>query len=257
MNNNKDISKGPREESYVSDGLNAKKYENWRHKFDDFFDCEQYFMQNHFANTTTLLDLGGNSGGLYGALNEKFPKICYTSLDLDAKALENGRKIYPNANFIEGNFFNIKLDEQFDTVSYLQQLYYYPNWNETLKKVLSFADRNVFIESRFRIDGNTITDPNLSFTYYLGMCDSKWTDTDRKVPWIVINIYEFINFILNDFPVSKLEIYGYYQNPPPPHFIPMNKKQVVAACCWITLDRENLKHGRNAEVILNIPNSFY
>ena len=85
MNKNKDISKGPREESYVSDGLNAKKYENWRHKFDDFFDCEQYFMQNHFANTTTLLDLGGNSGGLYGALAEKFPKICYTSLDLDAE----------------------------------------------------------------------------------------------------------------------------------------------------------------------------
>tara|TARA_B100001057_G_C22376068_1_gene766543 strand:+ start:275 stop:529 length:255 start_codon:yes stop_codon:yes gene_type:complete len=79
----------------------------------------------------------------------------------------------------------------------------------------------------------------------------------QKVPWIVINIYEFINFIINDFAFSKLEIYGFYQNPSPPHFLPMNKKQVVAACCWIILDRENLKHGRNAEVTLNIPNSYY
>ena len=190
-------------------------------------------MQNHFANTTTLLDLGGNSGGLYGALNEKFPKICYTSLDLDAKALENGRKIYPNANFIEGNFFNIKLDEQFDTVSYLQQLYYYPNWNETLKKVLSFADRNVFIESRFRIDGNTITDPNLSFTYYLGMCDSKWTDTDRKV-LIGINIYEFIS-MLNDFPVSKLEIMDITKT----YYAHTYEQKTSSSCMLlITLDRK-------------------
>ncbi|MBO1224053.1 MAG: class I SAM-dependent methyltransferase [Candidatus Scalindua sediminis] len=236
---------------------NVDEYKLWRHQFEDYFNCEKYFMENHFENTDTVLDVGGSSGGFYGALREKYPNLNYTSLDTDEKALDIGRKLYPDANFFNSGFFEYTPKKRFSAVIYFQQLFLSPNWKEALNKLVSLADKNIFIESRFRLDGNTITDPEVSFSYYNGLKDFKWSDNAKRVPWIVVNVYEFVTYCLGSFPISRLEIYGYYQNPPPPHFIPMDRKKVVAACCWITLDRDNVEDGRNATVKWNLPDSNY
>jgi len=228
-----------------------------RHQFEDYFDCERYFMDSHFENIFTVLDISGKDGGFYGALRERYPDLKYSSLDTDKKSLENGKKLYPNAKFIHSDFFTYTPQERFDVVVYFQQLPLSLNWKRVLGKLVSLSDQNIFIECRFRLDGSTISDPDLSFSYYYGLKDSKWNDNAKKVPWIIVNAYEFVSYCLGSFPVSKLELYGYYQDPPPPHFVPMDRKRIIAACCWITLDKIHLIDGRNAIVEWNIPGTSY
>ena len=57
-------------------------------------------MENHFHGTGRILDVGGSSGGLFGAIKEKYSDIKYTCFDIDDEAIEYGKKLYPNADFI-------------------------------------------------------------------------------------------------------------------------------------------------------------
>jgi len=88
-----------------------------------------YFRSLHETlRKETVLDFGSNYGMFLDSGKQFFPQEQYTGIDVDLEAIDEGRKLFPNARFIHYNRYNPMynplgdknawpdLDEKFDTV---------------------------------------------------------------------------------------------------------------------------------------------
>lgn len=76
-------------------------------KIDYYADTFTYFKTLH-PNITNgnVLDYGSNYGMFLDSSNGKFSEFNYTGIDVDSVALDDGRKLFPNAVFIKSQQFN-------------------------------------------------------------------------------------------------------------------------------------------------------
>ena len=76
-------------------------------KIDYYKDTYSYFKKiNPAINTGTLLDYGCNYGTFLDSSRGEFSQFNYTGIDVDVGALDAGRKMFPNATFVESYQFN-------------------------------------------------------------------------------------------------------------------------------------------------------
>lgn len=63
-----------------------------------------------------VLDIGSGLGDFYGFLQDRDIECDYLGVDIVPNFVQNAKKRYPNARFVEQNLFTRELDQQFDFV---------------------------------------------------------------------------------------------------------------------------------------------
>lgn len=191
--------------AYTKGKLNQLLYSSWRTKLEDFFESERQFLTKEFITPqATVLDIGGACGGFGKALQEIEPAIHYTCMDPDNNAIEYGRENFPEFEFKLGFFpDDLPLIKQYDYVIILALFPQLEDWKKHIASMTNVSRGYVNFSCLIRLNGSTVVDKDVSYFYYL--------DSGERVPQIIHNLYELINFCLIDVhKVKKLKFYGYH-----------------------------------------------
>jgi hypothetical protein len=170
----------------------------------------------------SILDVGGATGAIGNVLQKKFnQKYDYTCIDVDEKAINKGKKLYPDLNFIKGYFPNNLGKRKYDLVILTGWFAQVIEWKKLLKELCNRSKKFVNVAVNFRLEGTTVIDPDVSYVYYL--------DTNIRVPEITHNIYEFMNYAsCHELSAKKISFYGYTRpSKPTSAYRPLARKNQV------------------------------
>jgi len=209
---------------YEAGNLNSELYSNFRIKYNQLWESERAFLnKKYLQDGMSILDVGGASGALGDILQKKFDhKYDYTCIDPDSKAINKGKILYPNLNFIKGYFPNdLPKLKKYDLVILTGWFAQVIEWKKLLTELCSRSKKFINIALNFRLEGTTVTDPDLSYVYYL--------DTGIRVPEITHNIFEFINYVsCHELLAKKIMFYGYTRpQKPTSAYRPLERKKQI------------------------------
>lgn len=157
------------------------------------------FQENRFLIETlkndevkSVVDVGCATGTTYRLLknNFKYNDFLYKGFDISEVAIQQALSIYKKELFFSSNkydFKDLKIGERDiifsrDTVMHQEEPLYF------LEKLIKYTSRYLILRLRTRDEGKTIWDVNQSCQMHY---DMYW------MPYIVINIDELIDFIIN------------------------------------------------------------
>jgi 2-polyprenyl-3-methyl-5-hydroxy-6-metoxy-1,4-benzoquinol methylase len=210
-----------------------------RTKLEDFYESEKYFLtKNIIKPNMTILDIGCASGGLGAAIiNSIEPTVKYTGIDVDSKAIELGKKNFPDLELIKGAYPKNAPKKKYDMVVVLNLFEQIPDWKDFLLSLTNHSNKFVNIGLTLRKSGPTIIDKEVSYGYYY--------DSGVRVHKIIHNIYELMNFCcVEEMRVKKISFYGYHIDRPASHasdFRPLPQKEQIRGNLLLELPDKKIK----------------
>lgn len=196
------IGQGDRyEDAYLFD-QNAEIYQEFRDCYARFYPSEQHAVDTAVADGATVLDVGCNTGGLFVALDERHTGLRHTGIDPDPRSLAIAAAAHPGAELIEGYFPDDRLEGRtFDAVFCLSLYTHFTEWKSMLAAMSRLSTGTLVVDVALTLEGPTITDPDVSYTYYLA--------SGVRVPYVIINARQFINFCFTEqVDAESVEIVG-------------------------------------------------
>lgn len=193
---------------FISGTLNADRYSTSRVKIEDFFESERYFFDKVIKPGISILDIGCAAGGLGHAVMTSVEKnIQYWGIDPDKRAIDYGRRHFPDLNFIEGWFpDDLPAGMKFDLVIMTSVFNQTPKWKELLFDLVNASKKYVLIAACTKLEGQAIVDKDISYFYYL--------DSGERTFQVIHNLYHLINFCcIHEIGAKKITYYGYKGKP--------------------------------------------
>lgn len=228
--------------------INTQSYIDNRHKEEDFFRSELYFLKCIVPQVYTILDIGSACGGFFNVCQSWNPEIKYTGLEMNANSVEIANKKYGSdqrAQFILGQFPESKIEgviPPYDLVNIFEIIFFNQNWMEWIDAIVMKTAKYATFTNRVRLKGSTVMDPNLSYALYVR--------SDQIIPYFVFNIYEFINYLKHPkHGLKQISIFGYPMPDNPFHCLPLPNSEIY--CTAFLLEKGKPK-GPFADVFINI-----
>jgi len=135
---NRDSQKTQRLDEWQSlDDQGYKYHQNqWTQPKESTLAFEE-FVSTYLENSNNVLDLGAGAGAATAYLANKYPRVRFTALDYSKELIEIGKSIsasknIKNLNFIQGDWYNLKLNEDYDSCISLQTLSWLPDYQDPL-----------------------------------------------------------------------------------------------------------------------------
>lgn len=222
-----------------------KKYDEVR-SWEQRFRSEVFFLEKIIKPGMSVLDVGCAAGDLYLALKEKCQDIDYTGLDITANMLQKAKKICHGAKFIHGNLLvsiPFAKGTVFDSVTATGVFQHEPEFTVLLQRMLELSKQYVLFDLKLFHTHKTICDIDIAYCNH-----------EPRIFFIVYNIHELIQQLLQISNLESISIFGYYSG--------VNKsvrladsidEQVCSAHVLLTQNGENCK---NIHLELNLPESM-
>ncbi len=210
-----------------------------RTKLEDFYESEKYFLtKNIVKSNMTILDIGCASGGFGSTILENIePTVKYTGIDIDSKAIELGKKNFPDLELIKGTYPEDVPKKKYDMVVVLNLFEQIPDWKKFLLSLTSHSNKFINIGLTLRTAGSTIIDKDVSYGYYY--------DSGERVHKIIHNIYELINYCcIEEMRIKKISFYGYHIDRPASKasdFRPLPQKEQIRGNLLLELFDKKIK----------------
>jgi hypothetical protein len=240
------IQKPTNTKTVFDSDINTNIYINYRHKEEDFFRSELYFLKDIIPKFKTILDIGSACGGFFNICRSWNPKIEYTGLEMNANSVDIANKQYgldQNAPFILGQFPDQNTESfKYDLVNVFEIVFFAQNWMEWIDAITAQTSKYATFTNRVRLSGSTVMDPNLSYALYLR--------TDEIIPYFVFNLNEFLNYLKHPkHGLKSISVFGYPMPHNPYHCLPLPSNEVY---CTAFLLQKGKPKGPFAEVHMNI-----
>lgn len=140
-----------------------------RKNFDSFYNTEKEVISKVFSNFNldkkiSVLDIGCATGGLFSGLKEIHPRIRYTGIDIDKKAIEFAIKSHPEASFKNDNyqsFLNNQKEDSYDVIFSLSCIDWDTinspkgDFSEILKRIFKYVKPGGNLIFSIRLSDNT------------------------------------------------------------------------------------------------------
>jgi len=198
---------------YETDSIEAFYKEN-RIEWDDFYPSEKVMFEKLKLNIdSSVLDIGCGCGGLGKALNSRFHVENYVGIDINAKAINTARTLFPEYTFVADDILDLKPNtlhkNKFDVVVSLSCI----DWNIEFDRMLEVAMEyvkpgGVFLSS-FRLSSEAKSSLLSESYQYINFRNQQ---EGEKAPYIILNPNDLFNRLLQ-FKPSEIEGYGYWGPP--------------------------------------------
>jgi SAM-dependent methyltransferase len=209
--------------AYQTDQL-ARYFASNRITWEQFYESERaIFTQLHLDGSHRVLDIGCGCGGLGIALRERFGVQQYVGAEINLLAVEVGRKMNPNAQFLCGDILDLSCTslcgEYFDLVVSLSCI----DWNIEFVEMLNAAWSHVlpggYLVSTFRLTTEAgCRDLDQSYQYI--SCDGLLEG--ERAPYVVVNAKTLATLLL-DLNPSAIRAHGYWGTPSATAITPYEK----------------------------------
>ena len=158
-----------------------------------------------------ILDIGCGCGGLRNALRERYGIENYTGLDINLKAIQEGKKMNPKINLYCGDVLNFSEDQlgSFDIVVSLSCIDWNIEFHSMLDKAWSFLKNGKLILSIRLCKDEGIQDINNSYQYI----NFNGTNQGEIAPYNIFNTSEWLKTVKKLPNISEIYGYGYYGKP--------------------------------------------
>ena len=158
---------------------------------------------------SNILDLGCACGGLYKILREKFKINNYVGIDINKQCIEHAKELYRDIKFIADDVSHMKDSEllgMFDFVISFGFIDCSNSFYKTFNKIVKYLkpDGKIIFDLRLT-NKKDLLDINESFQYL----DYTGEKTGEKIPYNVLNIKNFTEYLSNKFPNYNCYSIGY------------------------------------------------
>jgi hypothetical protein len=195
-----------------------------------------------------ILDGGCATGGYYMVLNEQFPGIDYSGIDLTPAMISRATKNYPGGKFKICSIAEITYeDNTFDTVfsSDVRMHLNQENCDKSLTELYRVSKKNLVLTTRLKEKGEEIVDITRSYQ----------TQESGHVEYNLFLLSKYIQDIKNLKPTpKKITIVGEYNVPHYDVTLPNNEKNYIRAD--VTIEKGD---GSTTETVVDIQikNKFF
>jgi SAM-dependent methyltransferase len=206
-------------------GAKKSSIEYWannRNRFSELYPSERHFLGNCLENITTVLDVGCAAGGGASFCTEINSKVNYTGIDICGNLIVQARKKYNSiGSFYQYDGKNIPFGNKcFDLIFSFGVIHYLIHWKNIVAQMVENSKRFTLFDLRLT-EEETFSDPEIS--YQKIAYNEKWDGT-TKVPYIVLNIEEALNYLKGLLGEGdRVESCGYYSSPTSLAITPLDK----------------------------------
>lgn len=198
---------------YTADEIEAF-YKNHRIRWDQFYESERVMMERLGMNAgSSVLDIGCGCAGLGLALKERFGTTAYTGVEINSRAAESGRVLYPESRIFDADILDIPEEElpadSFDFVISLGCIDWNVRFFDMLEKAYSYVRPGGFFMSSFRLTPHeSINDMQRSYQHI----NFEGKKEGEIAPYVVMNGRELVELLKSLHPLS-VRGYGYQGKP--------------------------------------------
>ena len=226
-----------------------EKYSNVRNKPSDLFQTEKYFLPRVILPNSKILDIGCAIGGFSEILLSYESNIKYFGIDISIGMINAAKKKYPKHNFqVISNKSLIGFEkDSFDLVQCWGVSVHEPDYRKLITESWRVSDRAVIFDMRLKKKGREIINENICFTLNPG---------GIKYDYVIANMYDFINFLINLDPKPKLiEIIGYIAKPNKFSSIPKEFGDIYM--CGVGVYKSDVPNNKDIELKLRLPDKAF
>jgi hypothetical protein len=226
--------------------LNTSTYADYRHREEDYFRSELYYLRNTVPRIKTLLDIGSSCGGFFNICRQWNENIQYSGLEMNLSSVGIANEKYgtdQRAKFIIGQFPEAQLDQpQYDLVNMFEIIFFAADWKVWIDALIAKSRQYTTFTNRVRLSGTTVLDPAVSYARYLR--------GDEIIPYFIFNLDEFLNYLKHPkHALKSISVFGYPMPHNPYLCLPLPSSEVY---CTALLLEKGVPEGPFAEVDINI-----
>lgn len=185
---------------------NVNQWSKNRKFTSHLYPSEKKFFLKILNRSSSFLDLGCATGNFVKIIKTKTKIKFYFGVDTSKNMIDRAKLLYPKYNFIKYDGKIIDIRKKFDISFCFGTLQYCNNYQSLITQMFNFSKKFVNFDLRLTFDPQII---NKKKSYQI-IPNSK----NKKLPYNIINIHDFIKFLLK-LTNSKysLKLYGYKQRP--------------------------------------------
>lgn len=231
---------------YTSDEI-EEFYRGHRIVWEQFYESERVMFERlGMGRESSVLDIGCGCAGLGMALKEQFGTTAYTGVEINEKAAETGRVLYPECTMFSGDILEISEEElppnSFDFVVSLGCIDWNVQFLDMVRKAYSYVKPGGYFLSSFRLTTHeTVNDMNRSWQHI----NFEGKKEGEKAAYVVMNARELLDFLAGLSPQS-IQGYGYWGVPSATAASPYDR------LCFAVFGVQKPEGGRTSEVDIHL-----
>ncbi len=185
---------------------NVIRWSKDRSKINELYPSETHFFLNNLKYCNSFLDIGCATGNFINIIKKKTIIKKYTGIDVSENMIIKARSLYPNFIFKTYNGKTINENTKYDLAYSFGTLQYCNNYKSIISQMINLSKRFTIFDLRFSFVKDFI---NIKKNYQIIP-----NSNNTKLPYNIINLLDFLEFILN-ITKRKFEIsfYGYKKTP--------------------------------------------
>ncbi len=234
-----------------SSGNAVQYYRTHRNSMADLYDSEKEFLRDVVGSSRSVLDIGCAAGGFAAIVRQIKQGIAYTGVDISACMVAEARKRFPTETFSVITGDRLAYDDNFfDASISFGVMHMTSHWPRLLREAWRVSRNDMVFDLRL-VEEQGVSDPSIS---YQRLDFDGQEGEGERVPYIVLNVNEFLSFVRTLEPkAAALKAYGYFHPVSPMTVSPC--RQVCMAAFRITKEPNPAADG-NLSMEWNLPMSI-
>ncbi len=212
-------------------------YSSRRNSVEELYTSEKYFLTQVLEPEFSILDLGCAAGGFYRVFKSFEPTISYTGVDISHVMIRKAQLQFPGIPFhvTEGSTLPFQ-DHSFDLVYCSGALHLSEDWREILREGWRVTKK--YFIFNIRMTETIPTLENIQVSYEKIAFNNNW-DGVSVVPYIIVNVNDFMNVLASLDPVPVVQrVYGYY-HPVSAMTVSPERQVCMTMCCLGKIKKQN------------------
>lgn len=221
-------------------------YERHRHRPDEMYPSERFFLPDAARAASSVLDIGCAAGGFSRIMKSFNPAIHYTGIDITPAFIEAAKRLYPDSEFELGDGIHFSTPPgSYDLVYISGILHVNSEYRRIVQAAYEQAKRQLICDFRLTWGSSVTGRFHVNFDQQAGEENQK-----TPLPYHVLSVDTLLSDLrsLNP-PPAAIRLRGYYHKPADTAELPM--KQLIVA--FASLEKAPTGTGGTTVVTTDLP----
>ena len=151
----------------------------------------------------SVLDVGCASGRFYELVKSYNASVEFAGVDVSEKNIQSARTLYPHCSFTLGNAIGFDAGRTYELVNATGVVQHEADYRGLIESMFGLSERYVMFDAKISASGHECVDSRESYSESNG----------HRVPFNVFRLGWLVDHLMQNFPLRRLEIFGYETKP--------------------------------------------